>query len=178
MTAAGDALRRTVREQAAKRAAFAAVAMEARLRAAAPQTKEWVHDEPPNPFPPHLALDTYAYEADDDPGLSSAGWPARYAAVGPFFYPQDHALCRCYASPVPRTSSVRLTSITETTITYTADTTLAGVRNPPRVGNVGLGGQSHTFGPGQAASDTAQDDPATRSRWFRDTVALWPQLLR
>lgn len=175
MTAAGDALRRTVREQAARSAAFAAVAMAARLRAAAPQTKEWVHDEPRRPFPPHETLDTYAYEYENDVGLQSR---SPYVFVGPYYHPQDHAGCLCFEGIVPRTSSVRLTSVTETRITYTADTQLAGVRNPPRVGTVGVAQGPVTFGPGQAASDTAQDDPARRSTWFRDTVALWPQLLR
>lgn len=175
MTAVGDALARVVREDAAKRAALAAVALEARLNAAAPPCYEWIHDEPGRPFPPHERLDTYAYEEQDDPGLSS--YPP-FTFVGPTFFVGDHKGCSCSTGIVPRTTTVRLTGTTATTITYTADTRLAGVRNPPRPGTVGFAsGGASIFAGGQAASDTPQDDPARRSTWFRDAVAQWPELL-
>lgn len=178
MTAAGDALRRLVIDDARKRAASAASQIAGRLRTAAPPCLEWVHDEPSRPFPPHLALDTYAYETPDDPGLATSGAP-RYAFVGPFFYIGDHGGCLCSETPVPREITVVLVEDGPNRITYRADTVLARSRmvSRPQPAGVLVGAGSAAFPTPPNPADAALDDPASRSTWWRDVVETWPDLL-
>lgn len=179
MTAFGDALRDVVIRDARIRAATAANAMAGRLRNAAPPCREWVHDEPGRPFPPHLALDTYAFETDDDPGLSTAGAP-RYAFVGSSFHVGDHVGCLCSEAVVAREITMSLVEDGPNRITYRADTQLARARmvSRPQPAGILVGAGAAAFATAAAPADAVQDDPARRSTWWRDTIAEWPDLLR
>lgn len=180
MTATGDALRDLVLRDARIRAATAASTIAGRLRNAAPPAREWVHDEPGRPFPPHLALDTYIFETDDDVGLSTAGAPG-YAFVGPFFYVHDHRGCDCSEAVVAREVTVVLVDGGPPTITYRADTSLARSRMVSRPQPVGIlvgAGAASFADPAHPPDAVGAEDPARRSTWWQDIVNEWPDLLR
>ena len=177
MTTAGDALRELVLRHARIRAATAASELAGRLRVAAPPCREWIHDEPERDFPPHLALDSYAFEEDDDPGLSTGPWTG-FAWVGGAFFVGDHIGCKCSEGIIPRTTSVTLTEDGPTRITYTASTELARARMAARPTTVTVNGGGAVTLPDSNPADASVDDPARRSTWFAETVSLWPVFLR
>lgn len=68
--------------------------------AAGIKAREWIHDEPPAPFDPHVQLHGIAFERDDDPQLAN---PGSFPRVG-HFHPGDHRGCRCDTPPLPVTA--------------------------------------------------------------------------
>lgn len=91
MSADASGLRRSLTSWAAR------VLDDSRVQtAAAIKAREWVHDEPPAPFDPHIQLHGVAFERDDDPQLANPGSFPRVS----HFHTEDHQGCRCITPPL------------------------------------------------------------------------------